>query len=88
VNIEKTWTPNVLVRKTEEEVRALAGSHVGGEPFERWQAGNLVGTPQQVIEKIGRYVEMGVTSFLPWHYELPVTEGLQLVAEQVIPAFR
>ena len=52
------------------------------------RAGNLVGTPQQVIDKIGRYVELGVTSFLPWDAGLPSTDGLQIVAEQVIPAFR
>ena len=47
-----------------------------------------MGTPQQVIDKIGRYVELGVTSFLPWDAGLPSTDGLQIVAEQVIPAFR
>jgi alkanesulfonate monooxygenase SsuD/methylene tetrahydromethanopterin reductase-like flavin-dependent oxidoreductase (luciferase family) len=86
--IEKTWTPTVLVRETEDEVRAVAGEHIYGEPFASWQAGNLVGTPQQVIDKIGRYVDLGVTSFLPWHFELPGAETLTLVAEQVIPAFR
>lgn len=86
--IEKTWTPNILVRGTEAEVEALAARYSGREPVDSWRAGNLVGTPQQVIDKIGRYVEMGVTGFLPWHAGLPSTEGLQIVAEQVIPAFR
>ena len=49
--IEKTWTPSILVRETEDEVQAAAGSHVNGEPFERWRAGNLVGTPQQVVTR-------------------------------------
>ena len=87
-DIEKTWTPNILVRETEAEVRAVAGDRVNGEPFDSWQAGNLAGTPQQVIDKIGQYVELGVTSFLPWHFELPNTEGLEIVAERVMPAFR
>lgn len=87
--IEKTWTPSILVRETEDDVRAAAGSHVNGEPFERWRAGNLVGTPQQVVvDKIGAYVELGVTGFLPWHHDLPATEGVHIVAEQVVPAFR
>jgi alkanesulfonate monooxygenase SsuD/methylene tetrahydromethanopterin reductase-like flavin-dependent oxidoreductase (luciferase family) len=86
--IEKTWTPNILVRESEDDVRAAATSNVWGEPFDSWQAGNLVGTPQQVIDKIGRYIDMGVTSFLPWHFELPGTETLEIVAGQVIPAFR
>jgi alkanesulfonate monooxygenase SsuD/methylene tetrahydromethanopterin reductase-like flavin-dependent oxidoreductase (luciferase family) len=66
---------------------AIGGSTFG-EPFDSWQAGNLVGTPEQVIDKIGRYREMGVTSFLPWNRDYPSTDTLQLVAERVIPAFR
>jgi F420-dependent oxidoreductase-like protein len=87
-DIEKTWTPNILVRESEAEVRTLAEKNSWREPVDSFIAGNLVGTPQQVIDKIGRYVELGVTSFLPWDAGLPSTEGLQVVAEQVIPAFR
>jgi F420-dependent oxidoreductase-like protein len=86
-SIEKTWSPEVFVRETEEEVRAIGGSTFG-EPFDSWQAGNLVGTPKQVVDKIGQYVELGVTSFIPWCRDYPSAETLNLYAEQVIPAFR
>jgi alkanesulfonate monooxygenase SsuD/methylene tetrahydromethanopterin reductase-like flavin-dependent oxidoreductase (luciferase family) len=75
------------VRETDAEVWAIGGSTFG-EPFESWQAGNLVGTPEQVIDKIGRYRELGVTSLIPWNRDYPSTDTLQLVAERVIPAFR
>ena len=58
------------------------------EPFDSWQAGNLVGTPEQVIERIGVYREMGVTSFMPWCRDYPATDTLRLVAERVMPAHR
>src|SRR4029453_11471915 len=85
--IEKTWSAEIFVRETEADVRAIGGSTFG-EPFDSWQAGNLVGTPEQVIDKIGRYREMGVTSFIPWNRDSPGTETLLLVAERVLPAFR
>jgi F420-dependent oxidoreductase-like protein len=85
--IQKTWSPEILVRETEAEVRQFPGSTFG-EPFDSWQAGNLVGTPDQVVEKIGRYVDMGCTGFIPWFRDYPSTETLTLVAEQVMPAFR
>lgn len=85
--IEKTWSPEVFVRETEAEVRSVGGSTFG-EPFDSWQAGNLVGTPAQVVDKIGQYVDMGCTSFLPWCRDYPATDTLTLFAEQVIPAFR
>jgi alkanesulfonate monooxygenase SsuD/methylene tetrahydromethanopterin reductase-like flavin-dependent oxidoreductase (luciferase family) len=75
------------VRETDAEVRAIGGSTFG-EPFESWQAGNPVGTPEQVIDKIGRYRDLGVTSFMPWNRDYPSTETLQFVAERVIPAVR
>jgi len=86
-DIEKTWSPEVFVRETEAEVRAVGGSTFG-EPFDSWQAGNLVGTPDQVIERIGRYREMGCTSIIPWCRDYPATDTLTLFAEQVIPRVR
>ena len=84
--IEKTWSPEIYVRETEAELTLRTSTF--GEPFESWQAGNLVGTPEQVIDKIGRYREMGVTAFLPWCRDYPSTDTLTLVAEQVIPSVR
>lgn len=85
--IEKTWSPEVFVRETEAEVRAMETSTFG-EPFDSWQAGNLVGTPDQVIEKLGAYREMGVTSLIAWGRDYPGTDTLELMAERVVPAFR
>jgi F420-dependent oxidoreductase-like protein len=90
--IEKTWSPEVVVRATEAELRAdrdagLVGSKYG-EAWESWTAGNLVGTPEQVSEKIARYVELGCTYFLPWSPDYPSTATLELLATDVIPNFR
>ena len=59
-----------------------------GEPVESWTAGNLVGTPEQVAEKIQAYVDLGCTGFFPWCSDYPDTETLRLFAEKVIPALR
>ena len=84
--IEKTWSPEIYVRESEAELRAIGGSTFG-EPFDSWQAGNLVGTPQQVIDKIGAYRELGVGSIIAWCRDYPSLDTLTLVGEQVIPAF-
>ena len=85
--IEKTWSPEVFVRETEDELRAVGGSTFG-EPFDSWRAGNLVGTPAEVVDKIGQYIELGCTSFMPWCRDFPGTDTLTLFAEKVIPSFR
>ena len=58
------------------------------EPFDRWRANNLVGTPEQVREKVQTYVDLGCRGFVTWCSDYPDTESLTLYAEEVIPAFR
>ena len=86
--IEKTWSPEVFVRETEAEIEAAGSRSFWGEPAESWRAGNLVGTPEQVAEKVQRYIGLGCTSFMPWCSDYPDDTTLRLFAEQVIPQFR
>ncbi|MDP1819140.1 MAG: LLM class F420-dependent oxidoreductase [Acidimicrobiales bacterium] len=86
--ITKTWSPEVFMRETEAEVTAAGTRSFVGEPAESWAAGNLVGTPEQVIEKIQTYVALGCAGFIPWCSDYPGTESMHLLAEQVIPALR
>ena len=90
--IELTWSPEVFVRETEAEIAELvaagkAGSKFG-EPFESYAAGNLIGTPEQVAERIRTYVDLGCTYFVPWCSDYPDDTTLRLFAEQVMPEFR
>jgi F420-dependent oxidoreductase-like protein len=85
--IEKTWSPEVFIRETEAEVEAAGSRSTWGEPFESWREGNLVGTPEQVAEKIQQYVALGCTSFMPWCSDYPSDETLRLFA-RVAEGFR
>lgn len=86
--IRKTWSPEVFVRESEREIREAGSRSFRGEPFESWSAGNLVGTPEQVAERILTYVDLGCTGFYPWCSDYPDTKTLRLLAEQVIPEVR
>ncbi|MFO1536312.1 MAG: LLM class F420-dependent oxidoreductase [Actinomycetota bacterium] len=90
--IELTWSPEVFVRESEAEIaRLVAAGEAGskfGEPFESWSAGNLVGTPEQVVERIRTYVDLGCTYFVPWCSDYPDDTTLRLFAEQVMPHAR
>jgi F420-dependent oxidoreductase-like protein len=86
--IRKTWSPEVFVRETEAEIVAAGSRGLRNEPFDAWRAGNLVGTPDQVAEKIRSYVALGCTGFIPWNADYPDTQTLELVAKYVIPEFR
>jgi F420-dependent oxidoreductase-like protein len=84
--IGKTWSPEVFIRETEAEVRT--GTSRWGEPFESWREGNLVGTPEQVADKVAAYRALGCTGFVPWCADYPDTTSLELFATKVMPEFR
>jgi F420-dependent oxidoreductase-like protein len=86
--IRKTWSPEVLVREDEAELEAGGSRSLWGEPFDSWREGNLVGTPEQVAEKVHAYIDLGCTGFVPWCADYPDTTTLELFAEKVIPEFR
>ena len=86
--ITMTWSPEVFIRESERELVEGGTRSFWGEPFESWQAGNLVGTPDQVADKIRTYSDLGCHGFVPWCSDYPETETLRLLGEKVIPQFR
>ena len=63
--------PRCSSASTEAEIVAAGSRSFWGEPFESWRAGNLVGTPEQVCEKIQTYIDLGCTGFIPWCTDYP-----------------
>ncbi len=86
--IQLTWSPEVFIRATEDEVLAADTRSLWGEAAESWRAGNLVGTPEQVCEKLRTYVDLGLAAILPWCSDYPDTETMTLLATEVMPEFR
>jgi alkanesulfonate monooxygenase SsuD/methylene tetrahydromethanopterin reductase-like flavin-dependent oxidoreductase (luciferase family) len=89
--IELTWSPEVCVRDSEDEIRELVKAGKAsrwGEPYDSWQAGNLVGTPEQVMEKVRTYIDLGCTYFVPWCSDYPDDTTLRVLADKVMPEFR
>jgi F420-dependent oxidoreductase-like protein len=87
-SIRKTISSEVFIRETEAEVIAAGSRNLWSEPAESWRAKALVGTPEQVSEKIQKYLDAGCTGFVPWCADYPSTETLELFAKKVIPNFR
>jgi alkanesulfonate monooxygenase SsuD/methylene tetrahydromethanopterin reductase-like flavin-dependent oxidoreductase (luciferase family) len=79
--IRMTWSPEIFIRRTEAEVEAAGSLAVWGQPVDEWCANNLVGTPEQVVEKMRAYVTLGCRGFVPWCADYPDTETLELFAE-------
>jgi F420-dependent oxidoreductase-like protein len=86
--IRKTWSPEVFIRPTEAEIVEAGTRSLWNEPFDSWREGNLVGTPEQVAEKIETYRALGCSGFIPWNADYPELQTLELFATEVVPGFR
>jgi len=86
--IRKTWSPEMFIRETEAEVVAAGSRSLWGLDLDTWRATALVGTPEQVAEKIQTYIGLGCTGFIPWCSDYPDTQTLELFATKVMPNFR
>ena len=86
--ITMTWSPEVFIRSTEQEILDAGTQSFWGEPFESWRAGNLVGTPEQVCERLAEYQALGCGGVVLWCSDFPEHETLELLASEVLPEFR
>jgi alkanesulfonate monooxygenase SsuD/methylene tetrahydromethanopterin reductase-like flavin-dependent oxidoreductase (luciferase family) len=86
-SIRLTWSPDVFIRGTEAEVERAGSLAVWGQPFDDWRTNNLVGTPEQVAEKMQTYVDLGCSGFVPWCADYPDTETLEHLAA-IVPEVR
>jgi len=84
--IEKSCWPagQILIAKDqkelEEKIQRCNPKNVARADFEKY---SLVGTPDECIEKMQPYLDLGVTHFMLFFGELPDTSGLQLFAETI-----
>jgi len=85
--IRKSWSPEIAIRESEDELRALQRTSVRRESYEDWKAGNLIGSRAEVTDKIGRYLEMGCSGFVPWCVDYPAATSLEVFAE-IVAVFR
>jgi F420-dependent oxidoreductase-like protein len=86
--ITRTWSPEVFIREDESEIVAGGTRSFWGEAFDSWRDGNLVGTPEQVCEKLAEYRALGCGGIVPWCSDYPEEETLRLLATRVMPEFR
>jgi F420-dependent oxidoreductase-like protein len=89
--IEKTWSPEVLLRPSESDAREFHEARRAEQPWiEEWDSyalGNLAGTPEQVCERVRTYLEMGCTTIVPWCIDYPEDTTLRLLATEVMSEF-
>jgi alkanesulfonate monooxygenase SsuD/methylene tetrahydromethanopterin reductase-like flavin-dependent oxidoreductase (luciferase family) len=74
----------VLIAKNQQELKEIIAKHKPeNSPMEEFKKGNLSGTPDECIDQLQVYADLGVTYFMLYFADLPSTDGLKLFAKTV-----
>jgi alkanesulfonate monooxygenase SsuD/methylene tetrahydromethanopterin reductase-like flavin-dependent oxidoreductase (luciferase family) len=84
--IKKTWVGCVAISKNKNDAIRIAEM----SPFSRTIGLEemIVGSPEQAVRKLKRYIDVGVEHIILRFLDFPRTEGAQLFAQEVIPKFK
>ena len=89
-SIMRTHGPDCRLFDTESDVRAWVESPGGGSLWGRdepevYLRDNLVGTVEQVAEKVQGFVDAGCREFVLWFRDFPESESMERFATEVAP---
>lgn len=90
--IDISWFARCIVRETEAEVEALLDEVPrfrdpdDDDPLSSYN--NLIGTPEQIVEELRPYEDLGVNEVVLEFVDFPESTGLELFADRVIPEFQ
>ena len=85
--IGRSVSGDIFIRESEDELRAWFAASKMPMDFDTWAPTHFVGTPEQVTEKVQRFINAGARGFVPWCTDYPDTETLQHFAK-VMQHFR
>lgn len=81
-----TWSNALVLCVGEDEAEIARRAATIGREVDELRANGLAGTPDEVIEKIGQFAEMGTQRIYLQVLDLSDLDHLRLVAERVAPA--
>jgi alkanesulfonate monooxygenase SsuD/methylene tetrahydromethanopterin reductase-like flavin-dependent oxidoreductase (luciferase family) len=87
LEIEKSCWPGgqvIIAQNWEDLHKKISQQLPWNGNFESFKKNNLSGTPDECIEKLKSYAELGVSYFMLFFADLPRIDGLKLFAEEVI----
>jgi F420-dependent oxidoreductase-like protein len=90
-NVRKSWQGSVIIGRDTAEVKNKTQSAVksGYASSTGIESHSIVGTPDQCVQRIGEYVDIGIERFmLSFSESATDLSGLRLFAEKVLPSFK
>lgn len=87
--VKKSLYSNVLIAESESKVKKMIEKFAWKEISTReYIKRNIIGTPQQVSEKIKQYTNVGVSYFTLYFPDMKEIKPLSIFAHEVMPSFK
>jgi alkanesulfonate monooxygenase SsuD/methylene tetrahydromethanopterin reductase-like flavin-dependent oxidoreductase (luciferase family) len=83
--VRRTWVGGCACAPTQAEAEDLAGNRFSADNDD--EDFGFVGTPQQVVEQMRAFVELGVDTFMLDYAGFPLLTTLELLVERVVPVW-
>ncbi|MEM3693526.1 MAG: LLM class flavin-dependent oxidoreductase [Candidatus Bathyarchaeia archaeon] len=94
-DIGKSLETEVMIAKDKDGLRRIQERIHELNPRKRFYASEeayrkfyIVGNPEECVERIWEYVDLGINRFMIWFLDLPSTKGMEIFSEMVMPEFR
>jgi alkanesulfonate monooxygenase SsuD/methylene tetrahydromethanopterin reductase-like flavin-dependent oxidoreductase (luciferase family) len=86
-SIKKTWLGCVAISKSREEASRIASNNAFTAREELAMQAAIIGTPEEVLQKLEQFQDLGVNYFILRFLDFPSTDGLDVFEQEVVPSF-
>ncbi|MEL6150885.1 MAG: TIGR03560 family F420-dependent LLM class oxidoreductase [Chloroflexota bacterium] len=84
--VKRSLMTRVVYGKTDADVKARA-ERAGEDLDELREKDRIVGTPQEIVDKLGAFVDAGVERFMLQWLDMDDTDGMAAMARDILPHF-
>ena len=93
-SINKSVELEILIAQNEKELISLKekiklnnSKEIFFGNWDEWSKTNLLGTPEQISEKLMQFNKLGVKNFMLWFLDSPSLNGAEIFSEEIIAKF-
>jgi len=89
-SIEKSIEQRIMIGRSKEEIAKMLREKnvfIQKVDLQSLKKVFIIGTPDECIDRIGEYVDVGVTRFMLWFLDFSSMNGIRIFAREVMPSF-
>ncbi len=85
-SLQRSWSGGIACAATQAAAEAMAGDRFSAQASE--DDFGFVGTPQQIVQQMRAFIELGVSRFILDFVDFPDMTGVDMMLNEVLPALQ